>query len=395
MTEKTKIKLVVLFLSLLIVAATVASICIAACGVGLVFALNDERTAYIVADMDSSGADAVTIPATYNGLPVTSIGDRAFEGCSSLTSVTIGSNVASIGRWAFEDCNNLTSITIPASVASVGWGAFSDCSNLTGVYISDTAAWCALKFDNESANPLYYAGNLYLNGELVTELVLPEGVTGISSYAFYNCRNLASVTISDGAVSIGERSFYGCSDLALITIPDSVTSIGELAFYDCNALTGVFISDLAAWCTIDFGAYLNDNPLYYAGNLYLHGELVTELIIPEGVTSISDGAFAGCSSLTEITISESVTNIGSSAFRECSGLTSVTVPDSVTSIGWSAFRECGRLTSVTFENMEGWWRAETSTATSGTSISSSALANPSTAATYLNSTYCDYHWRCS
>ena len=146
--------------------------------------------------------------------------------------------------------------------------------------------------------------------------------------------------------SIGEGAFSGCSGLASVTIGNSVTSIGEGAFSGCSGLTSVHISDIAAWCNIEFG----DNPLYYAHHLYLNGEEVKDLVIPNSVTSIGEWAFGGCSGLTSVTIPNSVTSIGERAFSGCSGLASVTIPNSVKSIGEGAFSGCSGLTSVTIPN---------------------------------------------
>ena len=279
---------------------------------------------------DCSSLTSITI-----GDSVTSIGREVFRNCSSLTSITIGNSVTGIGIGAFHNCSSLKSVATPNSIKNIGDYAFYNCTNLTSVHITDITAWCNISFGDYNSNPLYYAKNLYLNGELVTNLVIPEGVT-----------------------SIGDRAFQYCSSLTSVTIPDSVTSIGGGAFAYCSSLTSVHITDIAAWCNISFGDSTS-NPLFYAHNLHLSGELVTRLVIPDSVTSIGDHALSGCSSLTSVTIGSGVSSIGSSAFHNCSNLISVTIGNNVTSIGGSAFSYCARLTNIKFRGTETQWNAIT------------------------------------
>lgn len=174
-----------------------------------------------------------------------------------------------------------------------------------------------------------YSGNVAIPEKVIYQ-EKTYNVTSIGRGAFLECSSLISITIPNGVTSIEAGAFWGCSSLTSITIPNSVTSIGVAAFDYCSNLTSVYISDITAWCNIDFyhdssyGDY-SSNPLCYGENLYLNGEKITNLIIPEGVDSIKDYAFYSCDCITSVTIPNSVTYIGRWAF----------IGDSLTSITWN------------------------------------------------------------
>ena len=302
------------------------------------------------------GLTNVTIP---NG--VTTIGWGAFYRCTGLTNVTIPNGVTTIGKEAFCDCTNLTNITIGNGVTTIEKDAFRDCTSLEKVIVSDIAAWCSIQFEgNYSSNPLRYAHHLYSDENTeIKELVIPDNVTTIGSLLFSGCTGFTSVIIGNGVTTIGDGAFSDCTGLTSVTIGNNVDSIRTQAFRNCTGLEKVIVSDIAAWCSIQFGSpgdpYLgynraDSNPIYYAHHLYSDENTeIKDLVIPDNVTTIADIAFSGCSGLTSVTIGNSVTTIGS-AFSGCTGLTSVTIPNGVTTIGSSAFSSCEGLTSVTFGN---------------------------------------------
>ena len=219
---------------------------------------------------------------------VTSIGDGAFWGCTSLTSLVIPESVTSIGDYAFVGCDSLTDIVIPDRVTRIGEFAFGGCESLTDIVLPEGVT--------------SIGGSAFKNCISLTDIVIPDSVTSIGNYAFSGCGFLTDIVLPEGVTSIGDRAFDGCRSLTDIVLPDCVTSAGEYAFHYCFSLTGI--------------------------------------VIPDSVTSIGGGAFCGCWSLSSLVIPDSVTSIGSGAFYDCKSLKGLVIPNSVTSIGDGAFWGC-------------------------------------------------------
>ena len=319
---------------------------------GLEFSLNANGESYTVIGLGTC-TDTEIVISTYNGLPVTAIGDSAFEG-KGITGVVISDCVTSIGTYAFKGCKNLTSVTIPDSVTSIGIYTFNGCSSLATATIGNSVTSIG-----------YYA---FGGCSSLTSVTIPDSVTSIDAYAFNGCSGLATVTIGNAVTSIGADAFSDCTSLVSVTIPDSVTSIGTYAFKGCSSLASITIgngvtsiADYAFFtCSSLTSITVSDNNTSYKsidGNLYSKdgktliryaiGKEELSFTIPDSVTSIADYAFHGCDSLASVTIPDSVTSINSHAFHNCTNLKNVTIPSNITGISGYTFYGCASLTTIT------------------------------------------------
>ena len=374
------------------------------------FELLEDGTYEITAKDTNNMPAEVVIPSSYNGKPVTVIGECAFTECSSLTKLIIPASITtienssdeapaiagcvnlkeimvdanneyfkaidgnlyskdgktlvqyaigktdatfeipntviSIASFAFAFCSSLESMVIPDCVISIGYGAFGECGSLTSVVIGDSVTTI-----DESA---------FAWCDSLTSIEIPNSVTSIGEGAFSGCSSLTSIVIPDSVTSIGEGAFYYCRSLTSIVIPDSVTSIGDWAFEDCESLqynvkdnlnylgneTNPYLYLSGVTSQDITSANIDSSCKFIGSDAFSNCDTLTSIEIPDSVTSIGSEAFSNCDTLTSIEIPDSVTSIGDWAFSGCSSLTSIVIPDSVTSIGERAFENCSSLTSI-------------------------------------------------
>ena len=299
---------------------------------------------------------------------VTEIGENAFKGCKSLTSVVIPPGVTEIGAGAFSGCESLMSVVIPDGVTEIGASAFFLCESLSSVVIpSSVTEICANAFHcckSLTSVVIIPPGvteigeRAFIGCESLTSVVIPPGVTEICARTFSRCKSLTSVVIPEGVTKIGASAFNFCESLTSVVIPPSVTEIGKNAFNGCESITSVVIppgvTEIGEYafkgCNIN---ELSHPLLSIKDGLVVNGCKVLycarqsgSVTIPEGVTEIGASAFSSCKSLTSVVIPDGVMEIGTSAFSSCKSLTSVVIPSSVTVIGSMAFFLCEALTSV-------------------------------------------------
>lgn len=263
----------------------------------------------------------VVIPEGSTDLP-----EECFSGCSGITGLTLPGTLRKIGEKAFSDCTALTEVVIPGSVERIDQAAFENCTALERVTLEEGVGYLDI--------------GAFQGCTSLTSITIPESVREIGGHAFENCTGLTEVTISKGVKTISWGAFAGCTGLTSVTIPESVTEIGEGVFSGCMGLTHIEIAPGNKQFSVENGLMTSQKRhcvLFAMGSL-------TSVTIPEGVTEIGGGAFAGCTGLTSVTIPDSVKKIGEEAFRDCTGLTSVTIPASVKKIGWSTFKNCKNLT---------------------------------------------------
>lgn len=331
----------------------------------------------IAEDFILENVTKIVIPDEYKGIPVTSIGERAFQYCENLKSVIISEFVTSIGAQAFYGCEDLARVVIPESVISIGEQAFYGCNSLASVTIPNSV--------------MTIGARAFYSCRALENIIIGDSVTSIGGEAFmntayYNEKDnwqdgvlyvgnhliVAKITLSgicsvqEGTLSIADCAFSNCVNLTSILLPDSVVSIGESALR-CKSLTSIEVSENNVnYKDVDGNLYSKDGGVLvqYAlgkrdtsfsipdfvrtvgGHAFVGCDYLTNITIGDGVTSIEEYAFCGCIRLTGIEIGSSVTDIADYAFAYCLNLENVEIPDSVTSLGEFVFSGCTSLANV-------------------------------------------------
>ena len=283
----------------------------------------------------------VTVPDS-----VTSIGAYAFSGCKALTEAALGNGCATIPESCFANCTVLEKLVIPDSVKTIEANAFSGTAKNKEVYLESVQSWFDMSFAELYAFPLAYGGSLYVNGELLTELVIPEGVTEIGKYVV-DIDSVKSVTIPESVTHIADGAFQSCNSLEKIVFKGGNITFGSNVFWQYHQIKEIHIPSADFWFGLDFGTSSYSNPMY-AGSvgLYVDGEPLATVEIPDGTEAVRDYALYNCPTVENVVIPDSVTSIGYMAFAECENLKSVTIGKGVTSIGNYAFQNAVNLEKI-------------------------------------------------
>ena len=290
---------------------------------GLIYNLDDESfTAKLINGKTWEGELSIPSEIEWKGQKyvVNSIGQKAFEDCKGLTSISIPKSITTIGSNAFYGCTGLSTITIPDDITIIESGLFKDCVNLTSVIIPEGITTIG--------------GDSFFGCKSLPSIMIPESVTSIGNNAFARCTSLTSFIIPNGVTSISQCTFSGCTNLTFVTIPNGVTSIGWAAFKECYSLTNISIPDGVT--TIGDMAFANS--------------ALTTIIIPNSVQSMGKSVFFSCKHLTSVVLSENLTSINEETFEDCISLTNINIPNGVTTIGYGAFYTCRNLPKITIPN---------------------------------------------
>ena len=259
------------------------------------------------------------------------IASGAFAGDTSLTSINISNNITIINGYTFYQCKGLTYVTLPNSVVTIQNNAFEDCTELKNIVMGESVT--------------FIGARAFQNCGKLTAVALPNSLQTINEGAFAKCVSLGTIVFPDNVVTIGAKAFENCTGLTQVIIGKGVATIGAGAFMNCYNISTMILDSQ----NTHFDSRQNSNAIIETStNKLIYGTHNTT--IPQTVTSIGGGAFAGNRQLQTIDIPNSITSIEAEAFKDCIALANVKIGNAVQTIGQKAFMGCTLLTSVVIPN---------------------------------------------
>ncbi len=305
-------------------------------------------------------SDCTSLENVILGDGVSTVGAYAFSGCVSLRSVTLSDTVTKMGSYVFKGCVSLAKLDFGTGIRSIGTSSFLDTVSLGEVHISNLKSWCTMSISNIYASPFCYNASLYIDGERVRELAVPNDVKSISGNVFYGA-NVTDIVLHDNIDSVGANAFSACPNLRY------------------NEYGGV--------------QYLGNENNPYLLLVGVIDRTVSNIRIHENTKIIGRSAFSDCTNLTNIALPDSVETVGNYAFLNCSSLLSIAFGSGVRSIGYQAFGGCEALGLAVFYEYEGWRVSESSGMSNAKDIDGALLSDASAAAGQLSSEYLSYYWK--
>ena len=321
------------------------------CTLGNLFATIQSTSSYRCIQ----GSTTYYIPYSLSSITVRSgeICNYAFSDLGYNVSITLAEGITTIGYKAFSS-GDLGNITLPSTITSIAGDAFatSEINNL--YYMGTTDTWLGITFSSYLSNPSTASTNILFNNQPVTSLAIPDDITTINNYVFYNFHTLQTISFNENVTEIGYMAFTGCG-VDSLALGSHITTIGKAAFSNCTNLQELSIvegnlsvlpQECFKGCSALVSVVLPDSITQVGSQSFSQCTSLKTCILPSNITSIESFTFYNCSSLENIVIPSKVETIGEYAFYSCSLIPSLTFPNTIKTIGESAFAKCSSITKL-------------------------------------------------